>query len=426
VRNPVSSLPPASRVAVLGAGFAGLSAALRLAESGADVTVLEARDRVGGRVWSTQLPNGEVAELGAEWIENEEEEVQRLARSVGLDLAPAGVDYRRREARGRLAAGLDEQEATLAAGRREIEALPKEAVEAGTLGPFIRSLPVSQAARATLLARLQGTCARDLDQIALRVAARGTFSGGSGRYLRVADGNQQIAARIAARLPGVRLGHVARDVREDAGMVIVEGESPDGPFRVEADAVVVALPAPLIAGLRFAPDLPADISSALRELPMGVAAKLAVGTAEAPAPRAVQEVDVPFWCWAALGAGGSPRRAMTAFAGSPGAQERLGTESGDPSVWLDMIAGLAPDVRLDGDPVMVAWGTDPFARGCYSAFDNASWDRMEMLSRPCGRLVFAGEHTAGLAAGTMNGAVASGERAATDVADLLTAARRNA
>ena len=426
MRNPVFSLPPASRVVVLGAGFAGLSAALRLAESGADVTVLEARERVGGRVWSARLPNGEVAELGAEWIEHEEEDVQRLARSLGLEMAPTGVDYRRREARGRLAAGLEEQEATLAVARRAFEALSEESVAAGTLGPFIRRLPVSDAARATLLARLQGTCARDLDEIALRVAARGTFSGGSGRYLRVAAGNQEIAHRIARKLPIVRLAHVAGEVRDEGGVIRVEGEAPSGPFRVDADAAVVAIPAPLVAGLRFAPDLPADVSRSVRELPMGVAAKLAVGTATSPPPRAAQDVDVPFWCWAALGADGSPRRAMTAFAGSPAAQERLGTDSGDPSAWLGLVAGLAPDVELDGDPLMVAWGTDPFARGCYSAFDNASWDRMELLARPWGRVAFAGEHTAGLAAGTMNGAVASGERAAADVAELLAARGRNA
>jgi len=419
VRNPVSSPTPALRVAVLGAGFAGLTAAFALAESGVRVTVLEARDRVGGRVWSTRLQNGEVAELGAEWIEHDERSVQELARSLGLQLAPAGVDYRRREARGRLAASLELQEETLAAGRRAIDALDAGALAGGTLGPFIRGLPVDDAARATLVARLQGTCARDLDDIALRVAARGTFSGGSGRYVRVASGNQDVATRIAERLPDVRLRHVGREVRRNGGTVTIEGESTTGPFRLDADAAVVAVPAPLLAELRFAPELPDDVRRAVRELPMGVAAKLAVGTDGPPAPRALQDVDVPFWCWAALGGDGTPRRALTAFAGSPEAQERLCTETDDPSVWLDRVAAMCPDASLDGDPLMVHWGSDPFARGCYSAFDNPSWDRMALFARPSGRVAFAGEHTAGLAAGTMDGAVASGRRAAAEIVDLL-------
>jgi monoamine oxidase len=55
-------------VVVVGAGFAGLAAALDLHDHGLSVVVLEARDRVGGRVLSVELENGEVAELGAEWI----------------------------------------------------------------------------------------------------------------------------------------------------------------------------------------------------------------------------------------------------------------------------------------------------------------------------------------------------------------------
>ncbi len=55
-------------IAVVGAGFAGLAAAFELVNSGFAVTVLEARQRVGGRVWSTKLANGAIVELGGEWI----------------------------------------------------------------------------------------------------------------------------------------------------------------------------------------------------------------------------------------------------------------------------------------------------------------------------------------------------------------------
>ena len=57
-----------SPIAVVGAGFAGLAAADRLAAAGREVLVLEARDRVGGRVWSHRMPNGGVVERGAEFI----------------------------------------------------------------------------------------------------------------------------------------------------------------------------------------------------------------------------------------------------------------------------------------------------------------------------------------------------------------------
>ena len=69
------------RVVVVGAGFAGLSAALVLREAGLEVTVLEARERVGGRVWSATITNGAVVELGAEWIMDHDTEVLGLAAS---------------------------------------------------------------------------------------------------------------------------------------------------------------------------------------------------------------------------------------------------------------------------------------------------------------------------------------------------------
>jgi len=68
-----------TRVVVVGAGLAGLAAANELLAAGRDVTVVEARHRVGGRVWTVSLPNGEIAELGAEWIMPGDTEVRRWA-----------------------------------------------------------------------------------------------------------------------------------------------------------------------------------------------------------------------------------------------------------------------------------------------------------------------------------------------------------
>ena len=81
---------------------------------------------------------------------------------------------------------------------------------------------------------------------------------------------------------------------------------------------------------------------------------------------------------------------------------------------------MNPDVELRGEPVMVAWASEPLAgNGCYSAFDNASMNRMPALSRPHGRVAFAGEHTNGLDTGTMEAAAESGERAAGEALELL-------
>ena len=91
------------RVIIIGAGFAGLSAATSLADAGVDVTVLEARDRVGGRVWSQELVPGDpgtVIERGAEFVLDGYEQLTGWVARLGLELANTTMSYYVREPRG--------------------------------------------------------------------------------------------------------------------------------------------------------------------------------------------------------------------------------------------------------------------------------------------------------------------------------------
>ena len=85
---------------MVGAGLAGLTAAHELSRRGVAATVVEARNRVGGRVWSRRLDNGAIVEMGAEWIMPGDDALRELCRSLSIGLSDAGVDYRRREPRG--------------------------------------------------------------------------------------------------------------------------------------------------------------------------------------------------------------------------------------------------------------------------------------------------------------------------------------
>jgi monoamine oxidase len=407
-----------SGVVVVGAGFSGLSAGRALRRAGLPVVVLEARDRVGGRVHSVRLSNGAVAELGAEWIMEGDAALRNLAAELGIDLSTAGIDYIRRDARGELAATLEEQEEALEAARDARERLTPDQVRGHTLGSFIDSLPISDRQRATLRARLQGTTSSELDRVTLRITeADRAFHAGSGTYFRAAKGNEGIAAAMAAELPDVRLGHRVRALEQDGGAVTVRTDAGD----LRARAAIVTVPPSVVADLAFRPELPAEQKRAFVELPMGVASKLAAGTTEPPALRALQDVEIPYWCWAALGEDpGHARATVAAFAGSPSAQEKLRTASGRPEAWMERLRALNPDVSFSGEVVLKTWADDPFARGSYSSFDDRSWDRIPLLSRNVGRIAFAGEHTAAPHDyGTMNGAILSGLRAAEDVLLLL-------
>lgn len=412
---------------MVGAGFAGLTAAWELGRRSIAATVIEARDRVGGRVWSRRLANGAIVELGAEWIMPGDDALRELCRSLSIALTDAGVDYRRREPRGPRAstlADVDELMELAARARAEIDG---DRAASMTVGEFLSSLPARERPLAALRSRLQGTCATDLGIVALRAMdSEHALLGGPARYARASAGNQSVATALAAHLADVRLEHRAQHVRQHDDRVTVLGVSPTGGWTVEADAVIVAVPPRLVGELTLEPPLPPPQARALAEMPMGVAAKLAVATAGDPPLRSVQSSSLPFWCWTGLGADGAARRALTSFAGSAAAQAALRTESGDPATWMRRMSELVPEVAVEGAPIMKSWGDDELSRGSYSAIDNRTYDRANLLGRPLGRALFAGEHTAGLLEhGTMNAAVRSGIAAAERAASMLSGRRRH-
>src|SRR5437764_8129562 len=87
-RTAASSSPSEADVIVVGAGFAGLSAAREIRRAGRSVLVLEARDRVGGRVLSHPIGGGEIAELGGMFTGPTQDRVQALAKAMGVDTYP--------------------------------------------------------------------------------------------------------------------------------------------------------------------------------------------------------------------------------------------------------------------------------------------------------------------------------------------------
>jgi monoamine oxidase len=396
---------------VVGAGFAGLSAALDLHDAGVSVTVVEGRDRVGGRVHSVRLDNGEIAELGAEWIFEGDEVLDATARRLGLVACEAGVDYLRREPRGEAAVPMAELDAFLEAADQHLATLdPAER----SMGEALDLVPGDDRARTVARARLTGTFASDLSLVAWRPGWHaGKLAAEPAVYRRMARGNGSIADAAAAELPDVQIGRTATAVRQAAdGVEVDAGEA------IRADAVVVAVPVRLVTELAFDPPLEAEQRQAFEGLPMGVASKVAVPLDGEPARCAIQCADLPFWFWVADGANGT-RRVVTSFAGSAIPQGPLETATGDPGEWVRRIVELEPDLRPSGSAVMKVWAEDPLARGAYSAWDGPSLARRHLFERMHGAVAFAGEHTAGEHSGTMEGALRSGKRAAAQVLELL-------
>jgi monoamine oxidase len=407
--------PPPSRVCVIGAGFAGLAAAAALADGGLEPLVLEARERVGGRVHSRRLPNGAVVELGAEFVEHDHQTLVATARRLDLAMAPTGMAYGDREPRG----GLGVDRATVLAEvdrlRRFLADRPELVAGGRSVADALAGLPLDPGAGQAIAARLQVSTGQPVEQLAAAVLdhAGSTFSTREG--VRVAGGNQRIALRLAERLPGaVHLGVPVQAVAWSEGGVRVAAAG----AQLAAHACVLAVPASVIDRIRFDPPLPGWKTGALGRVVYGHAAKLFVPLRQVPPPSAVLSVLDHYWSWTANGADGTVQPVVGAFAGSAPALAALEVTKG-PATWRGRLRALRPDLRLDRGSVLSTWDDDPWVQAAYSTRTPAFRpDDPELLARPVGVLHFAGEHTAGPWSGLMEGALRSGQRAA---AELLAA-----
>lgn len=401
------------KVVVVGAGFAGLAAAARLADAGVEVDVFESRDRVGGRVWSVPFA-GAVVERGAEFILPGNQTVIAVAKRLGLALVRKGTLYGEREPRGGEPVTLDE----VREGLSRIAAEPARAVGARTVAEALGSYQLPPAVAEAIRARVEVSCACPADLLDASVLEETGAAFGPFDTYAVEGGNDRIAHGLAAAL-GERI-HLASPVRRVAWS--------EGEVRIRAgthvavgDAAVLAVPATLLGTITFAPQLPDEKPTAIMDTAYGQAAKLFVALRTPAAPSQTLSVPGRWWCWTQLDAGGQPSPFVAAFAGTPRALEALEVEAG-PERWLTELARLRPDLDLDPDHALLStWQDDPWARAAYSAALASHGHGGEEWTRPSGPLVFAGEHTAGGWHAQMEGALRSGERAAQQ---LLQAAAR--
>jgi monoamine oxidase len=375
------------RVIVIGAGLAGLAAAEELHRAGAEVTVFEARDRVGGRVWSVPFA-GAMAERGAEFILPHDTELLAMARRLEMPLVRKGTLYGNREPRG----GEPVTREQVTAAMEELAALP--ALEGETVYGALTRARLESGVADAIAARLEVSCAYAADDLDASVLREGAGAFGDFDTHTFVGGNQRLAHRLAGELDGpVHLSSPVTSIRwsrREMNVCTATATAEAG-----ADAAVVAVPASVVDQIEFKPPLGERKVDAHRAVRYGQAAKLFVPL-RTPAPPS-QTLSVPgrWWCYTQLGADRQPLRFAAAFAGCPEAIAALDLASG-PEAWLDAIEQLRPDLDLDRGGAMIStWDDDPWVRGAYSARAASASILNPELSRGQGPLAFAGEHTAG-------------------------------
>jgi monoamine oxidase len=393
-------------VGVIGAGFAGLAAADALRAGGAEVTVLEARDRVGGRVWSVPFGEGATVERGAEFILPGYETMNALAARFGIPLVLKGTPYGRRVPIGEEAVSQTELEDAfdrLAAGGTADAASAADAIAALQLDPPLSKL---------IQTRVAISNGYPADDLAASVLDEGASTFGDFDNHTLEGGNMRLAEALAAELgAAVRLSSPVRRVRWSQGAVNIATDHTE----IEADAVVVAIPTAPLAEIEFDPPLEGATAEALRAVTYGQNSKLFVRLRSPAPPSAIMSVAGHFWTYTQLGGDGRPAPFVTGYTGTMSAIDDLGGSDGFER-WVAALVALREDLDPEPESAMLSsWNDDPWVRGSYSARTLSSPLRDGDLVKPIGPLFFAGEHTAGEWHGLMEGALRSGRRAAEQV-----------
>jgi monoamine oxidase len=417
-------------VLVVGAGVAGLAAARALAAAGRRVLVLEARDRVGGRVETVADARFPVpVELGAEFVHGRPAATWRVLREARLAVVDAdGAHWRRGPA------GLERADFGAEAVLRRLGEVEDDVSFAEFLRRFCPGPELAEA-RAQAEALVAGFEAADPERISARSLARELGGGGIDASYRLVEGYGALVRHLRreAEAGGARLAleSAVQVVRHGPDGVEIEARRDGRQATFRARRTVITLPLGVLPTVRFEPALPEKRGAGLDP---GAAVKVVLAFRESFWEDAGLEdaaflhlpgAAFPTW-WTML-----PVRApvLTAWVGGPEAARLAGQPpEAVTALALDALSTVFDRRLLDAQLLAARshdWLADPFARGAYSHVLVGGADARARLAAPVGdTLFFAGEATdVSGESGTVAGALSSGERAAREALQKSSGAR---
>jgi monoamine oxidase len=435
-------------VVIIGAGVAGLTAARALAESGHSILVLEARDRIGGRVWTRrEIDTSAPVELGAEFIHGHIPQTLNLLHEAGTAaLSADGAHWTLHH--GKPQKHMDELFEQIQRGMKKADLLKNPDVSFKAFLDQGERYGISSEAKELACRYVEGFDAADPARVSAQSIAEEWGSGGmlDSPQFRPMGGYSSVLTALAGKLNRdkvhVQLHTVVKAMRWKPGAVEIEGEFLDRPFNVKAPKVVVTVPIGVL-------QLPECASGAIHFAPALESKRTAIaGILSGAVLKVVLRFRTVFWEELENG-----RYRDASFFHSP--------ESSFPTFWTSMPTrspflnawtGGPPAARLcekpDSEIVQTAlesaralfgdslppgkaeleaafvhnWERDPFARGAYSYVGVGHNDgaRRELAAPLDDTLFFAGEatDTDGEAA-TVTGALQSGARAAREIKESL-------
>lgn len=451
------------RVAIVGAGLAGLAAAHELRKAGITATIYESSSRIGGRVFTTRdiMSAGLTTELGGEFIDSTHEDALSLVREFGLELIDTKGPGESEFADTYFFANgyrddteiLDALVPTVARMREDFAVLPEmidyqtrsaKAIEldrlslqqyfdrAGATG-FVRDLmaiayTTEYGLDATEQSSLNLLTLFDLEDSGAAAGAERKFElfGDSDERFKVRGGNQRIIEELACRVEGqVLLEHRLESVSPSGdGYSLNFARASAGSAEVRADVVLLTLPFTTLRNVELRFELPEVKKKAMAELGYGRGAKLMM-----PFRQRV---------WRERGRSGSfftdagPQSGWDNSRGQPGDGGGMtiftgGEKSNElarDSAHVASLRAIAPLMKMfpnantsfPGGAEKFHWPSHPHAMGSYACYKPGQWTSIAGAeSTRVGNVFFAGEHCSRDFQGFMNGAAQTGRGAAREI-----------
>ncbi|OBG33615.1 FAD-dependent oxidoreductase [Mycobacterium sp. E3198] len=447
---------------VVGAGFAGLTAALRLKQAGRSVALLEARDRIGGRTFTVTRDDGTWIDRGGAWVGPGQDRIYAMMDEFGVPEykqhndgdAMMVLDGKKHRYGGTIPWSMSPWAVTnLGIGLLSIEKMcksipreaPWEAKRAAewdriSLGEWIENNTMSKAAREMLDMALSGVYTSAGSETSLLWALTQMGSGGGPTFVISGKGGAQdarpvggmgaIYRSIAAELgDALHLSRPVRQITQDVGGVTVAADG----LTVRARRAIVAIPLAIASSIAYEPLLPVDRALLHQRMPSGSVIKISI------------IYDEPFW----------RADGLCGQSAAPGTPATLTidacTNTADPGIMCVITEGpaarrLTRMDEADRKAAVIGELVDRFGSRANSPleFHEQNWTTERYsgggmishappgvltefgytLREPCGRVHWAGTESSAIMCGWVDGAIRSGERAATEVmtADAAAAA----
>jgi len=437
---------------VVGAGYAGLTATRELIKAGKKVILLEARDRVGGRVYTQHFEDGSYVDLGAAWVGPTQDKIYALAKEFGVQTFPTydegkSILYfnnKLKHYKGIIPPLPIGALLSLDMAIKRMNKLSKTVdlqnpwntpnaayYDSMTLASWMDKQMLFKTAKVMFKLAAEAIWAADPNEISMLHALFYTKSGGDLDMLmnvkggaqeeRLVGGASQPALRMADTFKEhIRLNSIVRSIGQDGNVVTVKGDG----FELTGTKAIVALP-PILAGrIQYAPLMPANREQLTQRMPMGTVWKT------------YAIYDKPFWREAGLNglSATNDGYVTVTFDNSP--------KDGSKGIMMGFVLGhqakafaqLAPEERKESvlntfarfygekarNPVQYldhSWAEEEFTRGCYAGLmPPGVWTSVgKALREPVGNIHWAGTETADVWNGYMEGAIRSGERAAREI-----------